>query len=218
MNPAHARSLGTLGLLGCCAILLVAFWYQFRLGEMPCPLCLLQRAAFAAAGVGFALTVRFGPRPSHLGVTILSAVAGSFVSARQVALHIVPGTGGYGSTLFGLHFYTLALIAFLALIVAAAALLLADGAFRAGAGAGAWTGTGQAGIGHVGTGRAGTVQAGTAGGLAGTGALGWACLLLFLSVVLANALATAAECGGGLCPDDPVGYEALDAWLGRAKP
>lgn len=44
---------------------------------------------------------------------------------------------------------------------------------------------------------------------------GKACLLLFFCVVLANAVSTAAECGGGLCPDDPTRYEALDPWLGR---
>ncbi|KMO36227.1 disulfide bond formation protein B [Methylobacterium variabile] len=185
MTPAQARTLNALGLLGCCAVLLVAFWYQFRLGEVPCPLCLLQRAAFAAAGVGFALGLRFGPKPSHHAITILSAVAGAFISARQVALHIVPGTGSYGSTLFGLHFYTLALIAFIALVVAAAVLLLLDGTF------GAEERTGNKGI----------------------GAFPRACLLLFLGVILANAVSTVAECGGGLCPDDPSGYQALDNWL-----
>ncbi len=127
MTRLDARTLNALGLLGCCAILLVAFGYQFALGELPCPLCLLQRAAFAASGVGFALGVRFGPRPSHYGIVILSAVAGAAVAARQVALHVVPGTGGYGTTLVGLHFYTLALIAFVALIAAVGVLLLADG-------------------------------------------------------------------------------------------
>ena len=37
-------------------------------------------------------------------------------------------------------------------------------------------------------------------------------------VVVANAVSTAAECGTGLCPDDPTRYEALDGWLGRAGP
>ena len=126
MTPLQARNLNALGLLGCCAILIVAFWYQVYLGELPCPLCLLQRAAFAAAGIGFALNVRFGSRPSHYGIVILSAVAGAGVSARQVALHIVPGTGSFGSTLFGLHFYTLGLIAFAGLIVGIGVLLLGD--------------------------------------------------------------------------------------------
>src|SRR4051812_5424863 len=59
------RTLNALGLLGLTGILLVAFGYQFILGELPCPLCLLQRAGFAAAGVGLALNVSVGSRPSH---------------------------------------------------------------------------------------------------------------------------------------------------------
>jgi len=190
MTVRRARLLNALGLLGCSAVLLVAFGYQFHLGELPCPLCLLQRAAFAAAGIGFALSVRFGPRASHYGIVILSALAGMVIAGRQVALHVVPGTGGYGSTLLGLHFYTLALIAFLALIGVVGVVLLAEGARQADR---------QAGI-----------QAERGAGLFGT-----ACLSLFLCVVLANAVSTVAECGGGLCPDDPTGYEALDALLKR---
>ncbi|SDM41266.1 Disulfide bond formation protein DsbB [Methylobacterium phyllostachyos] len=186
MTLLHARTLNALGLLGCCVILLVAFGYQFALGELPCPLCLLQRAAFAASGIGFALGVRFGPRPSHYGIAILSALAGAGIAARQVALHIVPGSGGYGATLFGLHFYTLALIAFVALIGAVAVLLLIADMVRPEPPAGQ-----------------------------GVGTFGTVCLVLFLGVVLANAVSTAAECGTGLCPDDPTRYEALDAWLKR---
>ncbi|MCJ2057412.1 disulfide bond formation protein B [Methylobacterium sp. J-048] len=187
MTASQARTLNALGLLGCSAILLVAFGYQFHLGELPCPLCLLQRSAFAAAGIGFALGVRFGPRPSHYGVVILSAVAGAGVSARQVALHVVPGTGGYGSTLAGLHFYTLALIAFAAMIVGVGVLLLNDRA----------------------------ISPERQDERNGVGTFGKACLLLFLCVVLANAVSTVAECGTGLCPDDPSRYEALDDWLAR---
>jgi disulfide bond formation protein DsbB len=186
MTDLHARTLNALGLLGCCAILLVAFGYQFVLGELPCPLCLLQRAAFAASGLGFALSVRFGPRPSHYGVAILSAVVGIVLASRQVALHIVPGTGGYGSTLLGLHFYTLALVAFVALIGAVGVLLLIQDGVRPES--------------QVERGR---------------GTFGNACLLLFVLTVFANAASTAAECGGGLCPADPNRYEALDGWLKR---
>ncbi|MEH3061531.1 MAG: disulfide bond formation protein B [Methylobacterium radiotolerans] len=188
MTPRHARTINALALLGCCAALVVAFWYQFNGGELPCPLCLLQRAAFAAAAIGFALNVRFGPRPSHYAVAILGAVAGAGISARQVALHVVPGTGGFGSTLLGLHFYTLALIAFVAMITGVGVLLLADRSFE--------PDPCPRGAGPV--------------------ALGTASLLLLLGVVLANAVSTAAECGGGICPDDPTRYEALDNWSGRS--
>jgi len=164
----------------------VAFGYQVLLGELPCPLCPLQRAAFAASGIGFALGIRFGPRPSHHGIAIPGAVAGAAIAVRQIALHVGPVTGGYRATLFGLRFCTLALIAFVALIGAVAVLLLI----------------------------ADTDQPATPPGQ-GAGLFGTACLLLFLGVTLANAVSTAAECSTGLCPDDPMRYEALDAWLAR---
>jgi disulfide bond formation protein DsbB len=63
MSPVAARLLNAAGLLGLSAILAVAFGYQFVLGEIPCPLCLLQRVAFTAAGVGLALNVAVGVRP-----------------------------------------------------------------------------------------------------------------------------------------------------------
>ena len=81
MSPAAARLLNAAGLFGLSGILLVAFGYQFWLGELPCPLCLLQRAAFAAAGVGLALNLCLGSRPAHYAITIISAVAGALAGA-----------------------------------------------------------------------------------------------------------------------------------------
>ena len=75
MTSEQARLLNALGLAGCSGILLVAFLYQFGLGELPCPLCLLQRAAFSAVGLGLVLNVCFGPRPAHYGIVVLGAVA-----------------------------------------------------------------------------------------------------------------------------------------------
>ena len=37
--------LDTLGLAGICLTLIVAFYYQLYLAELPCPLCLLQHSA-----------------------------------------------------------------------------------------------------------------------------------------------------------------------------
>ena len=42
-----------LGAAGVTAVLLIAFAFQFRYGELPCPLCLLQRVAFVLCGFGF---------------------------------------------------------------------------------------------------------------------------------------------------------------------
>jgi disulfide bond formation protein DsbB len=184
MSAFAARLFNIAGLFGVSGILLVAFGYQFALGELPCPLCLLQRAAFAAAGVGLALNVCAGSRPAHYAVTIFSAVAGALIAGRQVLLHIVPGSGTFGSPLFGLHFYTWALIAFMLIVCAAAFMLLFERQFAA-------------------------ASAGERFPIRDdiTRNIGRTAVLLFLALVLANAVLTFAECGLGLCPDNPTNYQ-----------
>ena len=170
------RTLDTLALFGLSAILLVAFWYQFVLGELPCPLCALQRIGFIVAGAMLLLNLRVGPSPVHYGLILLTAVAAGSASLRQVALHVVPGTGHYGSALFGLHFYSWAFVGYGALIVYVGTMLVAGeaAASRERAPAGDPTVT-----------------------LAG---------LLFVAVAAANVVAFLFECGVGPCPDNPVGY------------
>ena len=126
-----ARFLNTLGLAGVSAVLLVAFFYQLVLGELPCPLCLLQRGAFVALGIGFLLNVWLGSSMAHYGIVIVSAVIGAATSARQVLLHIEPGDEGYGSALFGLHFYSWALVGFAGYLVYAGILLFVESGNRA---------------------------------------------------------------------------------------
>ncbi|MGZ5914117.1 MAG: disulfide bond formation protein B [Hyphomicrobium sp.] len=124
MTPANAMKLNAVALYAITAVLLVAFYFQFALGELPCPLCLLQRVAFTALAVGPILTLRHGPRPGHYGLIILAALLGAAIASRQVLLHITPGDAGYGSALLGYHFYTWALLGFVAAIAASAAMLL----------------------------------------------------------------------------------------------
>jgi disulfide bond formation protein DsbB len=178
LSPALARILNLLALFGLSVVLLVAFWYQVALGELPCPLCLLQRVGLTAAGIGLALNLVAGSRPGHYAMTILSALAGAAVSVRQTLLHIVPGTGSYGSALFGMHFYTWALLVFVAIMGGAALMLMFEKQF-----------------------------AGGPPEPAGRAAL--AALALFAGLALLNGLSTLGECGVGLCPDDPTGYEFL---------
>ena len=107
----NALALGLISLA-----LVAAFADQLLLGELPCPLCLLQRAALIAAGLGFLLNLRFGIRPLHYGLAILAALTGAAVAMRQVLLHIAPGDPGFGHALFGLHLYTWAFMAFVGII------------------------------------------------------------------------------------------------------
>lgn len=172
-----SRTLNSLGLMAVCLLLTIAFYDQFAGNDLPCPLCILQRAGFGVAAFGIALNVLFGPRPSHYGIAILGAIAGGIVAARQTFLHIVPGTGAYGEAFFGLHLYTWAFIGFFAMVLCIGVLLLWERQFT------------QDRAGFVGP-----------RGLALL-AVGWFTLLM-----LANGLSTFAECTTGLCPDDPQGY------------
>jgi disulfide bond formation protein DsbB len=185
MTPAIARTLNALGLLAVGLVLIAAFLDQFLLGELPCPLCLLQRVGFMGAALGLALNVQFGPRPSHYAVTILSACFGGMVSIRQILGHIVPGTGTYGSAIFGLHYYSWALLIFGAIVLGCTALLFFERQFE-------------------------TVDAQPSG----SSVFGISMIALAAALALANGVSTALECGAGLCPDNPVVYELLQGLKG----
>jgi disulfide bond formation protein DsbB len=131
MTRSLAITLNALGLYAIALVLLVAFGAQLVLHELPCPLCLLQRIQFAMLAVGPLLNVRFGPRPSHYAVSLLTAAAGAAFAARQILLHVMPGDPGYGSALLGYHYYTWAFIGFAVAVVALAAMLLFDAQFKA---------------------------------------------------------------------------------------
>lgn len=122
MSPT--RTFDALALAGLSLVLIVAFYYQLALGEFPCPLCLLQRIGFIVAGVALMLNVTRGARPAHYGLIVLAAVAAGSASLRQISLHIVPGTGAYGSALWGFHFYTWAFVGYGALVAYAALMLI----------------------------------------------------------------------------------------------
>src|SRR5262245_21155222 len=119
-----SRLFDLVALIGLSLVLLVAFYYQLVRGEFPCPLCLLQRVGFIVAGIGVILNLTRGPRPAHYGLILLAAIAAGSASLRQISLHVIPGTGAYGSALWGFHFYTWAFIGYGALVVYAGAMLI----------------------------------------------------------------------------------------------
>jgi disulfide bond formation protein DsbB len=149
------------------------------LNELPCPLCLLQRVLFSLLAIGPILNIRFGPRPSHYVLSLLAAVVGATVSARQILLHIMPRDPGYGSALLGYHYYTWAFIGFAVAIVLISIVLMFDDQKRD---------------------DAKTQQAGLFAG----GAV-W----LVFGLTAINALSTLLECGFSACPDNPTFYELL---------
>jgi disulfide bond formation protein DsbB len=123
-------ALNVVALYALSGLLIAAFAMQFALGELPCPLCMLQRVFFCALAVGPILNLRFGPRPAHYALSMLAALAGAAVSTRQVLLHILPGDPGYGSAILGYHYYTWALFAFVVALVLLALILLLDRQFE----------------------------------------------------------------------------------------
>lgn len=179
------RLLNALGLLAVGAVLVAAFVDQIAFNDLPCPLCILQRAGFMGVAVGLALNVKFGPRPSHYAIMILSALAGASVSVRQTLLHIVPGEGAYGDAFFGLHFYAWALILFMVCIAGTSCLMLFDGQFDKG-------------------------DNGVPAQRRAFAPFGAVTIVLVLLLALANGASTVVECGGGLCPDNPTSYKLVD--------
>lgn len=177
MSGDLSRLLNAIGLLGIGTVLALAFIDQIWFRDLPCPLCILQRVGFLAAGFGIALNIIFGPKPSHYGVAIIGAVAGAAISMRQILIHIVPGTGSYGNPVFGLHLYTWAFIAFVVIVVGCAIMLLDDRQFS----------------------RAEPMSVRLK-------PLPLSALLLFLVLAVANIFSTIALCGAGFCPDEPKDY------------
>lgn len=122
-----AYTLNTLALGLITAVLGGAFIEQLVLGELPCPLCLLQRAGLIAAGMGFFLNLRFGIQPLHYGVALFGTIVGAATSMRQILLHIAPGDPGFSKAVFGLHLYTWSFITFVCIMLGIVLLLCLSG-------------------------------------------------------------------------------------------
>lgn len=174
--------LNAIALLAVCGSLLEAFYWQIVFNELPCPLCQLQRVALTLAGIGMMLNIRFGPSAVHYAIILASALGGATASARQILLHIAPGDTGYGSELFGLHFYTWGFISFVVMMVFCAVMLCID-------------------RNHLATERPQlSVRAPT------TAFITTVLIGLFLLITAANTISAIMVCQFGSCPDNPTQY------------
>ncbi len=161
--------------------LLGAFGIQLLMHEIPCPLCLLQRVGMLGVAVGLIMNLRFGIRPLHYGISIVSALVGATISTRQILLHIVPsadGITGYGDAVLGMHLYTWALVVFLASILGIALLMIGM----------KWGDISKREIIALGTAEK-------------------AVFFLFIILALANTVGAFLECGLLPCPDNPLQYK-----------
>jgi disulfide bond formation protein DsbB len=166
-----------LELSGILLVLFMALLFQIVLNELPCPLCLLQRVGFFGIALGFLMNLRYGLRPSHYAMIILSALFTSFVALRQIALHVVPGTGSYGSAMFGFHLYTWSFIVSMIVIIVTTILMSQDRQYLPIH----WDNHRVRWIAHL--------------------------LFLILIILLAiNIGSVLLECGLSECPDNPVSY------------
>ena len=93
----------------------------------------------------------------------------------------MPGDAGYGTALFGYHYYTWALIGFAVAIVLLAAILLFDRQFEP---------------------DAATAQA-------APNMYAMSAVWLVIGLTALNVVSTLLECGFGACADNPTVYELL---------
>jgi disulfide bond formation protein DsbB len=104
--PATLNDLFLLAMmLAIAAILTVAMILQYYGGEIPCPLCLLQRVAMFGVCFGIILHFRHGYSAQNTGISMLFALFLLIVSARQTLLDIYPRPGHsyIGDAVMGLH-------------------------------------------------------------------------------------------------------------------
>jgi disulfide bond formation protein DsbB len=92
-------------LLVIAAILTAAMGFQYLNGEIPCPLCLLQRVAMFGVCFGLIANFRNGYSDRNTGWSVLFALFLLIVSVRQTLLDIYPRPGHayVGSAVFGIH-------------------------------------------------------------------------------------------------------------------
>ncbi|WP_374471873.1 disulfide bond formation protein B [Arenimonas sp.] len=91
------RSQFLTGFLLCAALLAYALYVQFGMLMLPCPLCILQRLAFAAMGIVFLVGGLHSPK-GRVGrgvyglLAFVAAAAGAGVAGRHVWLQSLPAS------------------------------------------------------------------------------------------------------------------------------
>jgi disulfide bond formation protein DsbB len=127
LAPSTQRTLAALNyiyLLGMMAviagILSAAMFMQYRYGELPCPLCLLQRVALFGVCFGIMQNFRHGFTERNTGISLMFALLLLVVSVRQTLLDIVPRPGHeyIGSAVLGLHMPVWSIFIALAILIA----------------------------------------------------------------------------------------------------
>lgn len=115
-NNNYLQILDLLTILAISVISLNAILIQIYTHELPCPLCLLQRAGLIAIIIPYISNVTIKRSRFNYLLAIFASFLTMLPSTRQIFLHIAPGTGYYGNPIFGLHLYTWVFIICLVMI------------------------------------------------------------------------------------------------------
>jgi disulfide bond formation protein DsbB len=118
-------------LLALAIVLTTAMVLQYGFGEIPYPLCLLQR--FAIFGCCFGLINQLhSDSESGTGISLIFSILLLVISARQTLLDIVPRPGHeyVGSAIFGIHMPVWSIFIALALLIGLAVRLTLFGGLR----------------------------------------------------------------------------------------
>ena len=107
-------------------ILIAAMVMQYGRGELPCPLCLIERAAMLGICFGIMQNFRHGFSDRNLGFSLLFALVLLVVAVRQTLLDIYPRPGHdyVGSAVLGLHMPVWSVVIAVACIAAIALKLV----------------------------------------------------------------------------------------------
>lgn len=117
------------------AILTMAMVLQLAFGEIPCPLCLLQRVAMLGCCFGLIQQLRAEKSQRGAGIGLVFALLLLVISARQTLLDIVPRPGHsyVGQAVFGMHMPVWSVVIAVALLLGFAIRFALFGAPRAAA-------------------------------------------------------------------------------------
>ena len=110
-------------------ILTSAMTLQYANGELPCPLCLLERFAMLGVCFGIMMNFRHGFSYQNTGFSLLSAIFLLVFSVRQTLLDIYPRPGHeyIGSAILGIHMPVWSIIIALVILTAYAIKLAVIG-------------------------------------------------------------------------------------------
>ena len=128
--PARLNDLALLATLaGLAGILTTAMVLQYADGEVPCPLCLLQRVAMFGIAFGLVAHFRHGYSVRNIGMSLLWTLFLLIISVRQTLLDICPRPGHdyVGDAVLGLHMAVWSVLIAVAILAAFAVELILFG-------------------------------------------------------------------------------------------